>query len=1073
MKTNSISTNIIRDESVEFDYIVTPNTKDLFNRIFTNKNTSTRSFNLIGNYGTGKSTFLWAVERNLLGKENYFGKVYDHLDVKGFEIIKVIGDNNSLLNSLAKKLRIKGEITSSGIMEYLDKRRSRLSKKRFDLVIMIDEFGKFLEHANNNNSLEDLYLVQLLAEWSNDTSFNSRLLVTVHQNLMSYGQSLSTHDRLEWEKIKGRFTDAIFNEPVEQLIYFASNALVEFKIPSKFKLDFNKLVSLIEKSNLISLNKDLTQEIAESIYPLDWLSANVLVNSLQRYGQNERSLFSFLSDDSIFSINKQKDNFYTVSCVYDYLVSAMPNEIIGPLNPHKPQWQSTQRALERAELIFDKDYTLACRVIKTIGLVNIFSKAGGVFNDSFIIDYFNFSENSDVTEIINKMKKSGIIRFYKHSNKLNFIEGTDIDLEQELLQVTKEINPNFEISDELPSLISFPILMAKRNSFKMGTPRFFEYNILDDLSEFPIPEGPIDGYINLIFRDEKAKSIKSISEESGANIFVHYKNSKDISSEILTIKKFDLLSQKFFSDKPALKLLNSERDFHIRRLNELVVDNLFNSKTNNWFFSGKEVKVYTRTALYDLLSKVCDQVYFETPLLRNELINKEFLSTPINMARRNLFKSLLEFENDENIGYQDDKFPPDKAIYLSLLKHTKVHKKNNHLGYFELSSPPKNSPLYNLWNASEAFIASAAAKRNLKEFYDLLSLAPFKLKRGFIDFWIPIFLLAKKEDYALFHVDGGFIPFLDEDNLSFIHKKPDNFLIKSYTIEGLKLNLLEGYKELVQVNSESKGNKSTFLTVFGNFLRFQRGLNQYSINTRNLSDSAIKLRDAIMKAKDPEEALFTSFPAALGFHSVSHKSDSATLTSYIHKLKDSITEIRTAYDELFLRIENCIKKAFYCNEDLNFNEYKDEIITKLSGIDSAVLSSKYIVFYKRVISPLDDKQSWIKSVADAALNKSVDSMLDEEEPILYNSIEGLAKGLIKASEIQDFNNNSDGQRLISFQLFKSSGDIITDTVELSHDTFNKKENFRSKLLRDLSKFTSKERKAILIDILEKELLEDE
>ena len=51
---------------------------------------------------------------------------------------------------------------------------------------------------------------------------------------------------------------------------------------------------------------------------------------------------------------------------------------------------------------------------------------------------------------------------------------------------------------------------------------------------------------------------------------------------------------------------------------------------------------------------------------------------------------------------------------------------------------------------------------------------------------------------------------------------------------------------------------------------------------------------------------------------------------------------------------------------------KDEIITKLSGIDSAVLSSKYIVFYKRVISPLDDKQSWIKSVADAALNKSVD-----------------------------------------------------------------------------------------------------
>ena len=35
--------------------------------------------------------------------------------------------------------------------------------------------------------------------------------------------------------------------------------------------------------------------------------------------------------------------------------------------------------------------------------------------------------------------------------------------------------------------------------------------------------------------------------------------------------------------------------------------------------------------------------------------------------------------------------------------------------------------------------------------------------------------MAKKEDHALFHIDGGFIPYLSEDTIDLIHKKPQNF----------------------------------------------------------------------------------------------------------------------------------------------------------------------------------------------------------------------------------------------------------------------------------------------------------
>ena len=70
--SNNISTNIVRDSSIQIDYVVTPNTKEIFDRIFVNNHGANKSFNLIGNYGTGKSTFLWAIEKNLNREKIYF-----------------------------------------------------------------------------------------------------------------------------------------------------------------------------------------------------------------------------------------------------------------------------------------------------------------------------------------------------------------------------------------------------------------------------------------------------------------------------------------------------------------------------------------------------------------------------------------------------------------------------------------------------------------------------------------------------------------------------------------------------------------------------------------------------------------------------------------------------------------------------------------------------------------------------------------------------------------------------------------------------------------------------------------
>lgn len=1065
----NISTNILRDQSKELNYVVTPNATKIFERIFSKENSSNKSFTIIGNYGTGKSTFLWALEKNLVKEKIFFStKINDKY--KSYEFLKILGDATSLTYAFQKVLGLNNEATSREILDELEKRRKAVEKKQLGYVLIIDEFGKYLEYINKNKSSNDLYLLQLISEWVNDADKNSYFIITLHQNFVSYSSSLDLIDKQEWEKIKGRFVELLFNEPVEQLLFFASNQLDKIEIPKDLKGEFSKLNESIIKSNLVNFSQTNSSGLSEKLFPLDWLSANILVQALQRYGQNERSLFTFLNDFN-HSGKHTKNDFFSVNCVYDYLINTLSSDIQNYSNPHRPQWLSSMRALERAELNFSDDYQIASEIIKTICLVNIFGKTGGVFDRTFAGHYIERTTKfrlEAINKSIDKLEKVGIIRFYKHSNKFNFLEGTDIDIEQELTNITKEIAANFSIAEELGKLITFPVESAKRHSFETGTPRYFEYKILNDLNDIKNAEGSLDGYINLIFNIKiKEKDVERASKNSGSNLFVVYKNSEEIYSEIFTIGKYKLLVEKFAEDINATSLLKEELQYHINKLERLVLQNLYiNSKENVWYYNGKVEAIESKKNLNSLLSRICDDEFDKAPVLKNELFNRENLSPQINTARKFLFRKVLEFENNPLLGFEESKFPPEKSIYLSLLKNTGIHRENKDI--YEYGAPSSESSFMHLWNECNSFLSSAkSSKRNLGELYDLLKTKPFKLKKGFIEFWIPLFLIIKKEDYALFHEVNGFVPFISDEVLDLIHKSPTNYSIKSYDVSGLNINLLEGYKELVNVNGQTKGAKTTFLTIYGNFLRFYRGLNEYSINTKKLSDKSIKLREAIKNAKEPEDALFNQFPNALGFHGLSIKDDEEVLKSYTIHIQDSIRELRSCYDDLIDRIELTIQESLDCT-GLSFTEYKGKIIAKLASINPNLLSSEQTVFFKRVFSPLDDRVSWLKSIADVALNKSIEKMIDEEEILLMNNIKAFISGLIKAADIHEFNKLS-GDKLVSFEFVSESGDLVKEKIVIDTRVNGKYSGVKNELTEKLIILDVEKRKQLLFELLTLEL----
>ncbi|WP_185133753.1 hypothetical protein [Chryseobacterium indologenes] len=316
------STNIIRDTDRELKYIPTPNAIRISNQISNDFKQGVRSFNIIGSYGTGKSSFLWAIEQTLKANKSYFGLNMISNPKVGF--LKIIGEYQSLRTSFIDSLEINNESTSTeNIFSEIYNRYYDLGKKNPLLVIEIDEFGKFLEYASKNEPEKELYFIQQLAEFVNNSENNIVLFTTVHQNFDAYAIHLEFSQRQEWTKVKGRFKEITFNEPVEQLLLLASEYIEERQSTRKKDKEINELVRILSDSKAFSINEDYVKSIATKLYPLDSISAYVLTLSLQKYGQNERSLFSFLESTDhtgLYQHSILTDSFYSIAEVYDFLI---------------------------------------------------------------------------------------------------------------------------------------------------------------------------------------------------------------------------------------------------------------------------------------------------------------------------------------------------------------------------------------------------------------------------------------------------------------------------------------------------------------------------------------------------------------------------------------------------------------------------------------------------------------------------------------------------------------------------------------------------------------------------------
>lgn len=491
------SVNIEMNTADDFRYIVTENAKLVAGNIVNSFNSGHHSFSIIGTYGTGKSSFILALEDDLTKGKNRLIKRGVLGRVSGFEFLNIVGDYAPLNNLLAVKLGSH----EANVLNELSQYYQSLRKQNIFLIIVIDEFGKILEHAAKTNPEKELYFLQKLSEFVNVPSRNIVLITTLHQNFGSYSSGLTEVQRNEWQKVKGRFQEIVFAEPVEQLLSLTAKRLEQRPHLSRGEeVSLNLLYDLGQKSKIVSRNLDF--ETAKLLYPLDPISAVCLTLAIQKYGQNERSLFSFLSaqgEGTLKAFKAAPSLTYSVASVYDYLTYHFYTAI-NETNSDSMGWRSLSVAIERIEASnLEDSITKDClKLIKTIGLINMFFN-GVVIDNDFLITY---GENAlgitNVKGLIDILKSQQVIRFAIYKSQYILFEGTNIDIENELYKAASIVpTPNLAI-EEIAPYIKQKASIASASYYRTGTPRFFEYRVVNEPTIIE-PSGDIDGYIQLVF----------------------------------------------------------------------------------------------------------------------------------------------------------------------------------------------------------------------------------------------------------------------------------------------------------------------------------------------------------------------------------------------------------------------------------------------------------------------------------------------------------------------------------------------------------------------------------------------
>ena len=288
---------------------------------------------------------------------------------------------------------------------------------------------------------------------------------------------------------------------------------------------------------------------------------------------------------------------------------------------------------------------------------------------------------------------------------------------------------------------------------------------------------------------------------------------------------------------------------------------------------------------------------------------------------------------------------------------------------------PTDLSLLPAWNIVEDEFRRARTRRiSLTDVYGALLSPPVGMKAGAVPVFITAALLAFRDEVAIYE-HGTFKPLLTPELSERMVRNPSHFEIKHFaTTTGARRIIVEALAAGLRARPGLQEYRvPEVLAIVSHLVSKARRLQTYTLRTRQLNRFALQARDALLAAVEPDELLFQSLPAALGFPPVpSSVSTYPMAGAYADRLCNALTELGGSYDRLLMRL-----LEFFTETSGEGN--RQTLSVQAAAIESDVLNPAMRAFVLTLANDdLDTDSAWIEAVATVVVQKAPAEWSDDD-----------------------------------------------------------------------------------------------
>ncbi|MCC4832821.1 AAA family ATPase [Shewanella sp. 10N.7] len=1031
-----------------------------------------RAYTLTGPYGSGKSTIALYLS-SLLSQDAKVRKLATAklknanglLDSftsrfkvsKGWKVVKHVcgleSPANAILASLYKALEINfttEEVAQLNDEQCLSKIKETLAiKQNFDGVLfLLDEMGKALDFQSRAN--KDLHLFQSLADIAQQSSTPVLLIGFLHQSFTDYAKNKDAKAQNEWAKVQGRYRDLSFNPSIDESLVLVGDSLTKEETLSLKLIDTHanvvqQVANSFEKQerNVSALMKTL---------PLDPLVSLLLGPiSRRRFSQNERSLFGFLASHEKLGFREfltenyhTKDNdlqLYKPEKLWDYLHHTLHHLIIT--SSDSKAWLEGCDAIYRAS---QKGSALHISITKVIALLTIFGFHHHLHaRKDFLIQYFKARGELElnIIDALEELERWTVIIYRQKHDALFVFQGSDIDIHNLVLEKIESVSEGVDWTKVCDSSQN---ILATAHYHKSGTMRWANTKLINKVdSELisSLQDIPLSGTSYLTFLlpanplvEKELQRYESELDYAVIGSNTSLNSLKNSAIEFIALKQIENEEEKINHDQIAKNEL-ANRMKHAAQSIEMELSAAFSKAT--WLYKGEH---FSKLPLSAISSRVADNIFHAAPEVINELINRSKPSGSANSAIRKLMNAMLTSGDIEDLGFDNDSFPPEKGIYLSCLKNKGWHTKTGEGFVFpnewDKSSSNFDSKMHGLWLDGFEFIKSSNEMVTLDQLYRRWMMPPFGLTTGLCRIYGLALLKSLEGKVAYYDLDSTkqfiFIPELDEELVTKIYKHPKEAGVRYFEISEIQTHLLD---TLAKATIGSRKEDDTVLEIAKHIVKIVHTLpawvkktsgESFSSNksSNGLTREARAFRNKVIAANDPYKLILEDLPEVFDLD----KSDKNLDEKLGQRLKTAIQDLSAQHDMLL----SGFKQIVTTNLSAEFN---DDLKKRCKLIVDTAQRPNVKELASRIIKFIDGKSTF-ELVVNLATGVPERNWTDKH---LRNGLDELQNLCIQFRRIESFGNiqKKGSSKPLAFITSDSSGNYKEFGGFIKHDLENDSE----------------------------------